>query len=56
MRNEFDRSRALRWFAVIAILAVVTWVITALFGPSPDYKLAMTPAVRTGFSAIRTRT
>jgi cardiolipin synthase A/B len=44
VRNEFDRSRALRWFAVIAILAVVTWVITALFGPSPDYKLAMTPA------------
>jgi cardiolipin synthase len=45
VRNEFDRSRALRWFAIIAILAVVTWVITALFGPSPDYKLAMTPAV-----------
>jgi cardiolipin synthase A/B len=44
VRNEFDRSRALRWFAVIAILAIVTWVITALFGSSPDYKLAMTPA------------
>jgi cardiolipin synthase A/B len=43
VKNEFDRSKALRWFAVIAILMVVTWVIAALFGPSPDYKLAFTP-------------
>lgn len=43
MKNEFDRSRALRWFAVIAILAVVTWILAALFGPTPDYKLANTP-------------
>jgi hypothetical protein len=38
VKNEFDRSKALRWFAVIAILMVVTWVIAALFGPTPDYK------------------
>lgn len=43
VKNEFDRSKALRWFAVIAILMVVTWVIAALFGPTPDYKLAYTP-------------
>jgi len=45
VKNEFDRSRALRWFAIIAILAVVSWVVVALFGPTPDYKLASTPAV-----------
>jgi cardiolipin synthase A/B len=40
VRGEFDRSRALRIFAVIAIVMVVSWILVALFGPTPDYKLA----------------
>jgi cardiolipin synthase A/B len=35
--------RALRWFAVISMLAIVSWVLIDLFGPIPKYQLNPPP-------------
>lgn len=43
LREEFDRSRVLRTFAIIAILLIVGWIFAALFAPGPDYKLTAAP-------------
>jgi len=45
--QEFQKSRGLRIFAVIAILAVTSWVVAALFAPGPRYKIidAQAPAI-----------
>src|SRR6185312_2702545 len=37
--REFERHRWLRWFAIISMLAIASWVLIALFGPVPNYKL-----------------
>jgi cardiolipin synthase len=44
LRRQFGRSRALRTFAIIAILAVLGWIAAALFAPGPDYKLTAAPS------------
>jgi cardiolipin synthase len=36
---EFEKSRALRIVAVIAILAITTWILAALFSHGPEYSL-----------------
>ncbi len=33
----------LRWFAVISMLAIVSWVLIDLFGPVPKYQLSQRP-------------
>lgn len=38
--REFERHRWLRWYAIISMLAIASWVLISLFGPVPDYKLA----------------
>src|SRR5690348_15425785 len=38
--REFERHRWLRWFAIISMLAIASWVLISLFGPVPNYKLA----------------
>ena len=43
VKREFDRSRALRLFAVIAMVLMATWILAALFSPGPKYKLAEVP-------------
>lgn len=35
--------RALRWFAVISMLAIISWVLIDLFGPIPKYELSQAP-------------
>jgi cardiolipin synthase len=35
--------RALRWFAVISMLAIISWVLIDLFGPIPKYQLSPRP-------------
>jgi cardiolipin synthase A/B len=35
--------RALRWFAVISMLAIISWVLIDLFGPIPKYQLNNRP-------------
>ncbi|HZD95112.1 MAG TPA: phospholipase D-like domain-containing protein, partial [Candidatus Sulfotelmatobacter sp.] len=37
------RYRALRWFAVISMLAIISWVLIDLFGPIPKYQLNPPP-------------
>ena len=37
--REFERHRWLRWFAITSMLVIASWVMIALFGPVPDYKL-----------------
>jgi cardiolipin synthase A/B len=44
LRRQFSRSRALRTFGIISILAVLGWIAAALFAPGPDYKLTGIPA------------
>jgi len=41
--QALDRSRALRWFAIISMLAIASWIIIALFGPVPKYELSSRP-------------
>src|SRR6185312_6333554 len=36
--------RALRWFAVISMLAIISWVLIDLFGPVPKYQLSGQPS------------
>jgi len=43
--QALDRSRALRWFAIISMLAIASWVVIALFGPVPKYELASRPTL-----------
>ena len=42
--DAMKHYRALRWFAVISMLAIVSWVLIDLFGPIPKYELKGTPA------------
>src|SRR3954462_1152032 len=35
---------ALRWFAVISMLAIISWILIDLFGPIPKYKLNNAPS------------
>jgi cardiolipin synthase len=39
------RHRALRWFAIISMLAVVSLVVISLFGPVPKYDLTSHPSL-----------
>src|SRR5690348_7502817 len=42
-KDEIARAlqhyKALRWFAVISMLAIASWIVIALFGPVPKYEL-----------------
>ena len=40
-----EKHRVLRWFAVISMLAIVSWILIALFGPVPKYEMASRPAL-----------
>src|SRR5205823_13339946 len=40
-----DRSRALRWFAIVSMVAIASSVVIALFGPVPKYELASRPTL-----------
>jgi len=40
--------RALRWFAVISMLAIISWVLIDLFGPIPKYQLTPAPQAEPG--------
>jgi cardiolipin synthase A/B len=35
---------ALRWFAVISMLAIISWILIDLFGPIPRYQLSQRPS------------
>jgi cardiolipin synthase A/B len=37
--REFERHRWLRWFALTSMIAIASWILIALFGPVPDYKM-----------------
>jgi len=39
-----ERYRVLRWFAVISMLAIISWILIDLFGPIPKYELSSMPA------------
>jgi cardiolipin synthase A/B len=47
-QNEIARAlehyRVLRWFAVISMLAIISWVLIDLFGPIPKYQLNNQPS------------
>jgi cardiolipin synthase len=36
-------SGALRWFAIICMLAIISWILIDLFGPLPKYQLSQPP-------------
>jgi cardiolipin synthase len=42
-KDEIARAlqhyKALRWFAVVSMLAIASWIVIALFGPVPKYQL-----------------
>lgn len=40
---EFEKSRSLRILAVVAIVAIATWILAALFAPGPRYELVGSP-------------
>lgn len=42
--DAMKHYRALRWFAVISMLAIVSWLLIDLFGPIPKYELKSSPA------------
>lgn len=42
--RALEHYRWLRWFAVTSMLAIVSWVLIALFGPVPKYKLNSPPS------------
>lgn len=37
--RALERYRWLRWFALTSMVAIISWVLIALFGPVPKYKL-----------------
>jgi cardiolipin synthase len=37
------RYGALRWFAIICMLAIISWILIDLFGPIPKYQLSQAP-------------
>jgi cardiolipin synthase A/B len=37
--RALEHYRWLRWFAMVSMLAIASWIVIALFGPVPDYKL-----------------
>ena len=39
IKDELDRHKALRIFALIGIIVLVGWIVVALFEPTPAYKL-----------------
>lgn len=43
LAREFEHSETLRIVAVIAIIALTTWILAALFAPGPKYSLAARP-------------
>jgi cardiolipin synthase A/B len=43
LAREFERSEALRIVAVVAMIALLTWILAALFAPGPKYSLAARP-------------
>ncbi|HZS25988.1 MAG TPA: phospholipase D-like domain-containing protein [Candidatus Angelobacter sp.] len=42
--EALEHYRALRWFAVISMLAIISWILIDLFGPIPKYQLKSYPA------------
>jgi len=42
--SAMKHYRALRWFAVISMLAIISWVLIDLFGPIPKYQLNNQPS------------
>ena len=42
--SAMKHYRALRWFAVICMLAVISWLLIDLFGPIPKYQLNNQPS------------
>jgi cardiolipin synthase len=42
--SAMKHYRALRWFAVISMLAIISWVLIDLFGPIPKYQLNNPPS------------
>ncbi len=43
--DALKRHAALRWFAVISMLAIISWILIDLFGPVPKYQLSQHPQV-----------
>ena len=41
--RALERYRWLRWFAVVSMVLIVSWMLIALFGPVPEYKLVTRP-------------
>jgi len=41
--DAMQRSGALRWFAIICMLAIISWILIDLFGPLPKYQLSQPP-------------
>src|SRR5215467_4578729 len=41
--DAMSHYRLLRWFAVVSMLAIVSWVLIDLFGPIPKYQLKNYP-------------
>lgn len=44
LERRWEKSKPIRIFALISILAVVSWVVIALFSPTLRYQLAKPPA------------
>lgn len=44
LNKRWEKSKPIRIFAVIAILAVVSWIVVALFSPTLQYQLAHPPS------------
>ena len=41
--DAMQHSGALRWFAIICMLAIISWILIDLFGPLPKYQLSQLP-------------
>ena len=44
LHKRWEKSKPIRIFAVISILAVVSWIVVALFSPVLKYQLAHAPS------------
>jgi hypothetical protein len=42
--RALEHYRVLRWFAVISMIAIISWVLIDLFGPIPKYQLNNQPS------------